>query len=572
MKSQKPVKIYSRLEEVPLEWIQEYPSSARDAFNLYKGKFFDAQPCTKGHYSLKNQSRGQYKGCVTCSELKQREKTLKQAKDKGLLIYDLDAFLKDAREKHKTDNGEPRYNYSLIREFRNKTDEYWIVCPNCCCFLQKASKHLSGQGCGKCNLKEGQRRRRLTQEQYIIRCQETHKDKYDLSSISYELAHAFVTPTCRVEGHGIFQTEANNFMRGRSGCQLCAALTTSERCRSSKEEFIKSSQKVHGINKYNYDLVVYTTSTKKIAIHCPLPGHGLFMQTPSSHLNGNGCPDCGLLARASTFAMTLDDFLKQSREKHGDFYDYSKVVLGDLCGEKSRGHTAVTITCPVHGDFEQAPLVHFKSGCRKCHMEYLWNEVRAIGRKEWVERCQIVHSNKYNYSKVHQFDKILDEEVVITCPVEVHGDFRQSARIHLSGSGCQKCGDLNRGRDSYLAFLSSPEWAAVPTELYLVEVFSQFYKFGISVDFDDRARSDYTAVFYRRELERAEAWVAEQYLLLSTEWARPGSLPSDVNNWGGSTELRNKDFDPTLIAEEMDSVVELIQEIGWKEFYKQHFG
>lgn len=571
MKTQKPVIVCFSLEKVPLEWKEEYPKSADAAFNLNTGKYFDSKPCSKGHYSLKTQSKGQYKGCVTCAQLKQREKTRQQAEERGLKPYDLDAFLKDARKRHKTDNGKPRYDYSLIKEFRNKTDEYWIICPGCCCFLQKASKHLSGQGCGKCNLAEAQRRRRLTHEQYIVRCQETHKDKYDLSSISYELAHAMVTPTCRIKGHGIFQTEANNFMRGLSGCQQCAALATSKRCRSSKNNFIKKARQVHGMDKYNYDLVVYKNSTKKVSIFCPIPGHGLFMQTPTSHLGGSGCPDCASTARAAHFALTLDEFLRRSREKHGDFYDYSKVVLGELCGEKSRGHTEVVITCPHHGDFKQTPLVHFRSGCRKCHMEYLWNEVRAIDRDEWVRRCRNVHSNKYGYSKVHWFDKVLDEEVVITCPVRGHGDFPQSARNHLAGRGCQKCGDLNRGRDSYLAFLSSPEWALVPTELYLVEAFSQFYKFGISVDFEDRARSDYTAVFYRREIQRAEAWVAEQYLLLSTEWARPGALPSEVEAWGGSTELRNKDFDPIQIANEMDSVVDMVQETGWQEFYQQYF-
>ena len=59
----------------------------------------------------------------------------------------------------------------------------------------------------------------------------------------------------------------------------------------TNKEFIEKSKKIHG-NKYEYSLVNYISSKNKIKIICPK--HGIFEQTPNSHLNGHGCQICGL--------------------------------------------------------------------------------------------------------------------------------------------------------------------------------------------------------------------------------------------------------------------------------------
>ncbi len=563
MPPQKPIEVYFHAHHVPLEWTESYPSSAAEAFRLGLGKYYDGKKCLSGHYSLKNQSGGKGKGCVACSQIKQREKTRNERKRNGTSDYSLADFIREASEKH----GD-YYSYELISEFRNKTDKYWIRCPveGHEDFYMQAAKHLAGQGCTQCRLKAAGHSLRLSQEEFLRRCQASHADKYDYSRTVYSTAHDNVTVVCKIAGHGSFVTEANNFMRGLSGCRLCAALATSRRCRHSRGLFVQKAQEKHGMKRYRYHLVNYINSKVNVKIFCTTAGHGVFEQAPRSHLSGSGCPRCAELARAEAFAISMDDFLRRSREKHGDRYDYSRVKLAPLCGGKSRGHSDVEIVCKIHGTFFQSPLAHFRSGCRRCHMEYLWNEVRAISREEWILRSHELHGNRYDYSRVHDFTKVLDEVVTIVCPINGHGPFRQGARVHLAGSGCQKCGDLNRGRDGYRAFLVNELWAESDAELYLVEAFSQYYKFGIAVNFTDRARGHYTEVFYRRQLPRAVAWAAEQYLLLATAWAAPGSLPPDVSTWGGSTELRNKDFDPLDFAEEIDGLVDLIRDSGWKRF------
>ena len=99
-----------------------------------------------------------------------------------------------------------------------------------------------------------------------------------------------------------------------------------------------------------------------------------------------------------------------------------------------------------------------------------------------------------------------------------------------------------------------------------------FFKFGISADFEDRARGDYTETYFRQELTRAEAWSIEQYLLLSTAWASPTNLPSDLQDWGGKNELRNKEFDPREMSDQIASLVDRVDEEGWKKFFDKNVG
>lgn len=55
------------------------------------------------------------------------------------------------------------------------------------------------------------------------------------------------------------------------------------------QEFIEKAILVHG-NEYDYSRTEYVVSRKKVIIICP--EHGEFLQLPTSHLQGNGCPKC----------------------------------------------------------------------------------------------------------------------------------------------------------------------------------------------------------------------------------------------------------------------------------------
>ena len=53
----------------------------------------------------------------------------------------------------------------------------------------------------------------------------------------------------------------------------------------------------------------------------------------------------------------------------------------------------------------------------------------------FIERSNLKHNNKYDYSKVKY--KSTKLKVIIICPI--HGEFEQTAEEHMRGCGCIKC-------------------------------------------------------------------------------------------------------------------------------------
>lgn len=60
---------------------------------------------------------------------------------------------------------------------------------------------------------------------------------------------------------------------------------------------------------------------------------------------------------------------------------------------------------------------------------------KKINTESFVEKAKLVHSNKYDYSKVEYVNN--RTKVCIICPQ--HGEFWQTPNNHLSGKGCPKC-------------------------------------------------------------------------------------------------------------------------------------
>jgi len=77
--------------------------------------------------------------------------------------------------------------------------------------------------------------------------------------------------------------------------------------------------------------------------------------------------------------ITLEHFLAQAHEVHGDKYGYSHVSLGTLLDK-------VTIICPEHGEFKQMPInhIHGKAGCKKCAVAARAENGLGWDRSSWV--------------------------------------------------------------------------------------------------------------------------------------------------------------------------------------------
>lgn len=122
--------------------------------------------------------------------------------------------------------------------------------------------------------------------------------------------------------------------------------------------------------------------------------------------------------------QTLEQFIEKANIIHINKYDYSKVNY-------INSKTKVIIVCKIHKEFSQVPAAHLQGiGCPECAGN------KKMTNQEFINRANIKHSNKYDYSKTVY--KGTENNVIIIC--QQHGEFKQTPHMHLYGNGCPTCG------------------------------------------------------------------------------------------------------------------------------------
>jgi hypothetical protein len=263
---------------------------------------------------------------------------------------------------------------------------------------------------------------RLTQDEFISKAKEIHKDYYDYSKVKYINNKTKICIIC--PEHGEFWQLPSAHLRGQ-GCPKCGFNKSIVNKTKNTEEFIEKAKKIHG-DKYDYSKVEYNGCRIPICIICPI--HGEFWQLPYAHLNGQGCPKCGIKRRCDLKKDCKDSFIEKAKQVHGDKYDYSKVEYE--CSKKN-----VCIICPEHGEFWQKPANHLSGqGCPICGCIQISRKKRKK-LNVFLEEAKKIHGDKYDYSKVEYIND--STKVCIICPV--HGEFWQTPKQHLKGCECRKC-------------------------------------------------------------------------------------------------------------------------------------
>lgn len=87
--------------------------------------------------------------------------------------------------------------------------------------------------------------------------------------------------------HGLKFSGVGNFLAGSGGCRECS--DEDRGLGYTTQDFISLARKVHG-DKFLYTSTVYSGWAENTEITCKV--HGIFEQTPGSHLQGRGCPMC----------------------------------------------------------------------------------------------------------------------------------------------------------------------------------------------------------------------------------------------------------------------------------------
>lgn len=176
-------------------------------------------------------------------------------------------------------HGIDRYDYSKV-EYVTAHIPVIIGCNVCgLYFEQTPNAHLSaGHGCLYCS-----GRKYLNTSTFIKKATEVHGNKFDYSLTVYLDNETKVEIICNGCHKSFLQMPSGHLQE--QGCPWC--------CKSPRTDttiFIKKATGVHG-DKYEYSSVDYKTAHTKVSIHCKECAID-FWQTPTSHLNGNGCPIC----------------------------------------------------------------------------------------------------------------------------------------------------------------------------------------------------------------------------------------------------------------------------------------
>jgi len=261
-------------------------------------------------------------------------------------MYDTNIFIEKSEKVHGS-----KYDYSLV-DYKNSNTKVKIICPEHGVFYQTPSKHLSGRGCSFCGGSV-----KKNNNYFINKSKEVHGNKYDYSLIDYKSMKQKVKIICPY--HGVFEQKAESHLNGHI-CRHCYI----ENKKYNNDIFIEKSDKVHS-SKYDYSLVDYKNSNTKVKIICP--EHGIFEQNPSQHLLGQGCKFCA----DDNKKLTIIDFIKKSKEIHGDKYIYRDDYINN--------YTKVKIICPYHGEFHQAPNYHMLGqGCPICNVSKLERNLMMV--------------------------------------------------------------------------------------------------------------------------------------------------------------------------------------------------
>jgi hypothetical protein len=252
----------------------------------------------------------------------------------------------------------------------NSSDGHHYYCKICESIQKKIHRFFTNTGIKKdVNYSEGLgpvnkflkdvKQDKFIKKSQIIRQNPDGTPTYDYDKVNFVGDKIPVIITCSI--HGDFSQTPNNHLKGQ-GCPKCFG-----KLKRDTDEFIKVAQIIHknpdGTSIYNYDKVNYINSQTLVIINCPI--HGDFNQLPNKIIQGIGCPLCGIKIRNDKKLKSTDEFIKDSQIVHQNLDGTPKYIYSNVNYIKS--NKLVTISCLIHGNFNQTPRGHLSGrGCSKC--------------------------------------------------------------------------------------------------------------------------------------------------------------------------------------------------------------
>lgn len=262
--------------------------------------------------------------------------------------------------------------------------------------------------------------KKVTKEDFVCKAEEKFGKLYGYSN-EYEDFQKPMKMVCPI--HDVFEQSPRNHLRSK-GCPKCNV--------KEKKNFEMFQKEVSA--KYGNTITVkeenYIGFQDYVTANCDK--HGDFKIMAYNLLRNNGCQKCSIESTNEFNTKSHEDFVKEAKEVHGDFYLYPNKYNG--------ANTKIDIECPIHKTFSQSPSNHIRgNGCPKCGVLKQSDKVK-LTLENFISRANIKHNGFYNYDNVHKFANT-NEKVNIMCPL--HGIFPQHVGAHIRGYNCPKCAIKN---------------------------------------------------------------------------------------------------------------------------------
>lgn len=270
---------------------------------------------------------------------------------------------------------------------------------------------------------------------FIRKSKEKFGDRFDYSKVEYINSLTPVTLICKE--HGEFTVDMYRHLYSKDGlCPFCNESTTKKygsggRRQLSTEYLIKKCQYFYG-DKYDYSKVEYkggSSRTERIEIICPT--HGSFFKCIDNIGKRDcGCPKCSKenaieKRKLNSIVSNAKKFIRRSKEKFGDKFDYSEVKYVD-------SQTPITLICKEHGiKFSVTPNNHLGTkfgGCKECHKQYIEStrskkirpKLTEEERKERRRECEEKHFIKKAINKFgDRFDYSMVRYIGCDTPISI---------------------------------------------------------------------------------------------------------------------------------------------------------
>ena len=333
-------------------------------------------------------------------------------------------IMENARKKYGVDN----FEYSILTHCPVDELNYWeaFYVERLNCVTPHGYNMTNGGDSVYTSTKEFKEKQTVKLKEKIL----SKNSNLDVTKVEYVGKRIPVTIVCPI--HGPFKKTPDYFDNPEINDLCCPKCVRENIRQKSEDRFFKEAKKKWG-NKYDYSKTIITDRMTPITITCPI--HGDFTVLPGNHIckdkNTGGCQKCSEERQhIESLEKGSIKLLKRIKKKFGEKYSLDKF---EYKGDKEK----VTLICPVHGEFSMRPSSLLKShGCPKCSGFYMDEDY-------FIEISKKVHGEKYDYSKV-KYQKA-KEDVCIICPE--HGEFWQTPRVHMDGSGCPICGCLKASQN-----------------------------------------------------------------------------------------------------------------------------